>query len=210
MNEPSIPCCQFLSVTKMKQTAPFAVIVNPAANKGGAASRWAQIRTELTARLGAFEPRFTRAPGHATELARGALAEGARRIVAVGGDGTVNETLNGLLDPAGRLAVPEAVLCPIPAGTANELCRALGHLEQPTRAYEAAAGSGTRAIDLLSVRCQGLDGRPVDRFGYLIVSLGGAATISHRTSQSRWLKKLGSIAYLLMTPPVTLGYRSRA
>jgi diacylglycerol kinase (ATP) len=128
----------------MKESPAFGVIVNPAANKGGAASRWAQIRTELTARLGAFEPRFTKAPGHATELARGALAEGARRIVAVGGDGTVNEALNGLLDGAGRLVVPDAVLCPIPAGTANELCRALGHLEHPMRAYEAAAGAGTR------------------------------------------------------------------
>jgi diacylglycerol kinase (ATP) len=193
----------------MKENQGLAVIVNPAAQKGGAASRWIEIRTELTARLGPFEPRFTQAPGHATELARGALAEGARRIVAVGGDGTINETLNGLLDPAGRLTVPDAVLCPIPAGTANELCRALGHLAHPLRAYEAAAGSATRAIDLLRVRCQGLDGRPVERFGYLIVSLGGAATISHRTSQSRWLKKLGSIAYLLMTPPVTLGYRCR-
>jgi hypothetical protein len=55
----------------------------------------------------------------------------------------------------------------------------------------------------------GLEGRPVDRFGYLIVAIGAAATISHRTSQSRWLKKLGEIAYLLMTPPVTLGYRQR-
>ena len=59
------------------------------------------------------------------------------------------------------------------------------------------------------MRCAGLDGKPVERFGYLIVSIGGAATISHRTSQSRWLKKLGGIAYLLMTPPVTLGYRHR-
>jgi len=193
----------------MKESPTFAVIVNPAANKGGAAGRWAQIRTELTSRLGTFEPRFTTAPGHATELARRALAEGARRIVAVGGDGTVNETLNGLLDAAGQLTASDAVLCPIPAGTANELCRALGHLEHPMRAYEAAAGAGTRPIDLLRVRCQGLDGRPVERFGYLIVSLGGAATISHSTLQSRWLKKLGGIAYLLMTPPVTLGYRSR-
>ena len=105
--------------------------------------------------------------------------------------------------------VPDAVLCPIPAGTANELCRALGHLEQPMRAYEAAAGAGTRAIDLLRIRCEGFDGRPVDRFGYLIVALGGAAAVSHRTSQSRWLKKLGEITYLLMTPTVTLGYRHR-
>jgi diacylglycerol kinase family enzyme len=41
------------------------------------------------------------------------------------------------------------------------------------------------------------------------VSLGAAATISHRASQSRWAKKLGGIAYLLMTPPVTLGFRHR-
>jgi diacylglycerol kinase family enzyme len=97
----------------------------------------------------------------------------------------------------------------VPAGTANELCRALGHLDHPARAFDAAAGEGTRAIDLLRVRCCGLDGRPVDRFGHLIVSLGAAATISHRASQSRWLKKLGGIAYLLMTLPVTLGFRHR-
>lgn len=194
----------------MAPPLPVAVIFNPAAHKGGAAKRWPAIEAELTARLGAFKPHVTQAPGHATELARGALAEGARRIVAVGGDGTVNEVLNGLLDSSGRLSASDAVLCPVPAGTANELCRALGHLADPKRAYDAAASDATRAIDLLQVRCAGLDGRPVERFGYLIVSLGAAATISHRTSQSRWAKKLGGIAYFLMTPPVTLGYRNRA
>lgn len=190
--------------------ATVAVIVNPTAHKGGATRRWPAIRAELTARLGPFEPQFTAAPGHATALARAAIAGGARRIVAVGGDGTVNEALNGLLDPSGRLLDPDAVLCPVPAGTANELCRALGHLVDPRQAYDAAASPATRAVDLLRVRCVGLDGRPVERFGYLIVSIGAAATISHRTSQSRWAKKLGGIAYLLMTPPVTLGYRNRA
>src|SRR5512143_969608 len=117
-----------------------AVIVNPAANKGGAAARWPAIRVELERRLGAFAPLFTQKPGHATHLARTALAGGARRFVAVGGDGTVNETLNGLLDASGRLIEPDAVLCPVPAGTANELCRALGHLADPVRALDAAAG----------------------------------------------------------------------
>ena len=186
-----------------------AVIVNPAARKGGALARWPAIQAELAKRLGPVEPLFTQAPGHATQLARDALAQGVRRFVAVGGDGTVNETLNGLLDPSGRLVEPDAVLCPVPAGTANELCRALGHLAVAGRAFDAAASPRTQAIDLMRVRCEGLDGRPVDRFGYLIVALGLAATISHRTSQSRWLKKLGEIAYLLMTPPVTLTYRQR-
>ncbi|MDP1747840.1 MAG: diacylglycerol kinase family protein [Reyranella sp.] len=193
----------------MLEHASTAVIVNPAAHKGGAARRWPAIEAELAARLGAFAPQFTTAPGHATDLARAAVARGARRIVAVGGDGTVNEALNGLLDASGRLTAPDTVLCPVPAGTANELCRALGHLEHPARAYDAAAGAGTRPVDLLRVRCVDLAGRPVDRFGYLIVSLGAAATISHRTSRSRWLKKLGEVAYLLMTPVVTLGYRHR-
>jgi len=186
-----------------------AVIVNPAARKGGALARWPAIQAELAKRLGPVEPMFTEAPGHATHLARNALARGVRRFVAVGGDGTVNETLNGLLDPAGRLIEPDAVLCPIPAGTANELCRALGHLATAGSAFDAAASPRTQAIDLMRVRCTGLDGRPVDRFGYLIVALGLAATISHRTGQSRWLKKLGEVAYLLMTPGVTLGYRQR-
>ena len=130
--------------------------------------------------------------------------------MAVGGDGTVNEVLNGLIDDSGRLIAADAVLCPIPAGTANELCRALGHLGDPALAYAAAASDSSRPIDLVRVRCAGLDGQPVERFGYLIVSMGAAATISHRTSRSRWIKKLGGIAYLLMTPPVTLGYRNRA
>jgi diacylglycerol kinase (ATP) len=187
----------------------IAVIVNRTARKGGAARQWPALQAALSARLGPFVPRFTEAPGHATELARAAVAEGARRIVAVGGDGTVNETLNGLLDASGRLVAPDAVLCPVPAGTANELCRALGHLEHPTRALEAAAGTGARPVDLLRVRCVDLAGQEVERFGYLIVSLGAAATISHHTSRSAWLKKLGEIAYLLMTPVVTLGYRHR-
>lgn len=188
----------------------FAAIVNPAANKGSAARRWSAIEAELRARLGRVEPLFTNAPGHATALTREAIAGGARRIIAVGGDGTVNEVLNGMLDPGGRLIAPDSVLCPVPAGTANELCRALGHLARPAAAFDAAAGSSSRPVDLVRVRCRGLDGADVQRFGFLIVSLGSAATISYRTSRSAWLKKLGQIAYLLMTPVVTLGYRHRA
>src|SRR5215471_1748689 len=156
----------------MKERPEAAVIVNPAARKGGAGRRWPAIQAALAQRLAPFEPRFTEAPGHATTLARAALAEGLRRMVAVGGDGTMNETLNGLLDPDGRLHAADAVLCPVPAGTANELCRALGYLDDPLRAVEAAAGPRTRAVDLMRVRCQGFADGPVDRFGYLIVSLG--------------------------------------
>src|SRR5260370_15802430 len=98
----------------MRDRPKIAVVVNPAAHKGGAGKRWPAIQAELVRRLGPFEPLITKAPGHATHLARAALAEGARRFVAVGGDGTGNETLNGLPEPSGRPIPPRAQLFPRP------------------------------------------------------------------------------------------------
>ncbi|MBL8675036.1 MAG: diacylglycerol kinase family lipid kinase [Rhodospirillales bacterium] len=183
------------------------VIVNPMANKGSSARRWPERRSRLEAALGPLDVAFTTRPGEATALARAALAEGCRRFVAVGGDGTVNEVMNGLIHDD-RVA-EGVVLCPIPAGTANELCRALGHLATPDGAVAAIASGRTRTIDLVRADFAGFDGAPATRYGYLVASYGGAATISHRTSASPWLKKLGRFAYFLMTPVVTIGYRPR-
>ena len=63
----------------MRERPKIAVIVNPAAHKGGAGKRWPAIQAELVRRLGPFEPLITQAPGHATHLARMALAKGARQ-----------------------------------------------------------------------------------------------------------------------------------
>ena len=60
----------------MSDRPKIAVIVNPAAHKGGAARRWPAIQAELVRRLGPFEPRFTEAPGHATHLARTGAGRG--------------------------------------------------------------------------------------------------------------------------------------
>ena len=111
------------------------VFVNPAARKDGTARRWPEIRSRLEARLGPLDAVFSEQPGQMTALARQAVSDGVRRFVAIGGDGTVNETLNGMLDGDGQLLAPDSVLCPIPAGTANELSRALGHLDAPDLAF---------------------------------------------------------------------------
>ena len=66
---------------------------------------------------------FTECPGHATELAREALADGCERIVAVGGDGTMNETAQALVDSPAALAL-------VPCGSGNGLAL---HLGLPTR-----------------------------------------------------------------------------
>lgn len=69
----------------------------------------------------------TAAPGHATELAAQAVADGADLVIAMGGDGTVNEVLNGMANQKVPLAV-------IPAGTANVFCCETGIPRQPEKA----------------------------------------------------------------------------
>ncbi|WP_119419622.1 diacylglycerol/lipid kinase family protein [Desertibaculum subflavum] len=185
------------------------VVVNPAAGRGRAGRRWPEIEPAIRRFLPDAAVVFTEGPGDATEFARGGLARGARHIVAVGGDGTVNEALNGLVEA--DEVHPEAVLSPIPAGTANELCRALGLLATPDGPYRVLGREGRRRmIDMVRVECVGLDGRPVCRYGYLTAVFGAAAEISYRTSTSRYLKKLGGrFSYFAETLIVTLTYKHR-
>ncbi len=183
-------------------------IVNPAANTRRAGRRWPLWQPKLEAILGPLDVAFTSGPGDATKLACRAVNEGYRRLIAAGGDGTVNEVLNGVM-AAAPVAAAKTLLCPFPLGTANELCRALGHLAGPDGTLQALAGGHTRVIDVIRADFRDFDGRPATRYGYLVASFGAAAMISHRTSASRWLKKLGPIAYFLMTPVVTLTYQSR-
>jgi YegS/Rv2252/BmrU family lipid kinase len=183
------------------------VIANPAAKMGGAGRAWPEIAAKLTAAVGGFDVSHTTAPGEATQIARAAVAEGYDHVVAVGGDGTVNEVVNGLMrDDA--VANPAITLCPVPAGTANELCRGLGILAGD-RAFRAIAEGSRVRIDLGRVQCAGLDGgSPRTRYVFVAASFGSAAEISWRTSTSRYIKRLGGeLSYYLVTLIVVLSYK---
>lgn len=182
------------------------VIVNPAARKGRAGQHWPERQARLEAAIGRFDTVFTTAPREATAIARDAVARGCDTIVAVGGDGTVNEVLNGLLD-GDAMANPAVTLCPLPSGTANELARALGILEVD-RAIEAIAKGRRAHIDMGRTRCTGFDGRPKTQHVFIAASFGSAAEISYRTNNSRIIKRLGAeLSYYMVTVLVTMRYR---
>ena len=182
------------------------VIANRMARKGGCGRNWPQIEARLRRHLPRFDLRFTEGPGHGTQLAREALAQGCDTFVAIGGDGTVNEVVNGMVAD-GAMARPDLALCPVPAGTANELCLALGLSADEDAAYRNVVEGAARRIDLIDVRCAGLAGGEAQRYGYAIACFGAAAEISYRTSASRFLKKLGGrFSYYYQTLLVTLTY----
>lgn len=115
----------------------------------------------------------------AVEYTKGALAGGATRVIAVGGDGTVNAVVQACVGSAASIGV-------IPRGTANDFAFALGLLElEPAAHFEIATGSSTRAVDVVRVG---------DSLCINALSIGDGARITHETSGA--LKGvLGALGY---------------
>lgn len=109
----------------------------------------------------------TEARGHATQLARAAVAEGASVVAAIGGDGTVSEVALGLLGSDADLAI-------IPAGTGNDLVRALGLPTTP----EAAADNAARGVPFL-LDVWSLNGRPFFNVASIGLDAAVAANLAH-------------------------------
>jgi len=111
---------------------PLFAIVNPAAAGGRCGARFARWRAKDGADFD-LEVVFTEGPRHAREIAEKARSAGRRRLLSVGGDGTLFEVVNGLLPGTGAGPVDLAVL---PLGTGNSFSRDLGieSLEDASRA----------------------------------------------------------------------------
>ncbi len=92
------------------------IIVNPASAGGRTGRNWAATAARLRAAGLDFDAALTSCRGEAIDLARRATMEGRPLVVAAGGDGTVNEVANGLLD-AGETARGRSRLGVLPTGT---------------------------------------------------------------------------------------------
>jgi diacylglycerol kinase (ATP) len=121
-------------------------IVNPVAAGGKTGKVWTSIEEELRSLGLSFDHRFTDAPGHATILAREGVEKGYDMVVAVGGDGTVNEVVNGLMSPGGDKA--EAILGVVITGRGSDLARTIGIPSHYREACARLAGERTTTIDL--------------------------------------------------------------
>ena len=158
----------------------ITAIVNPAAGHGKALETWAKVRAHLK---GAVETVRTEGPGHATRIAAQALAQGADTIVAVGGDGTINEVVNGFFEQD-RLISNRASLAIVPHGTGSDFIKML---QLPPDAETAAAviqAKNHRLLDLMKVRYTKLDGTPASRYAINITSFGMGAAVASRVNRS--------------------------
>ena len=185
------------------------VIVNPTAGQGAGGKAWPAIEARLRAALGEIDVSVTAHAGDEIGLARQALAEGHRHFIAVGGDGTMNGVLNGIMGEDAP-AHDDVRLSVIPAGTSNEMARAIGVHGDVDGAVEAIAAGRERRLDLLRADCAGPTGGDLRRYAVLAISWGDAAEVVYRTNNARFLKKLGGrFSYYINALVVTLTYPTR-
>ncbi len=154
----------------------YLVVVNPV-GRGGHAQRQGMWLLNKMRRMGIeHEALFTEKAGHARELVAN-WVDDVDTVVAVGGDGTVNEVINGIMNSSQRgrrLAV-------FPSGTADDFARNMGIPRDRDKALKVLLGDRERTIDLMEVN---------GRFAGVTVGIGLDAEIAYRSYQSKRFRLL--------------------
>ena len=186
-------------------SAPAVAILNPRAAGGKTVRRWPRYAKEIEGRLGALETLETEHPGHATELVRQALARGAGLVIAVGGDGTVNEVVNGFFED-GKPVREGARLGYVPMGTGGDFQRTIQLPTEPGAVADCMATGRVWPIDVAKIRLVGHDGAPLERCFINLASFGMGGDVSIK-AKNCWATKLdGKLAFLWATFAVFFQY----
>jgi len=169
------------------------VIANPRAGTGGR-----DVVGRLVAALGSSgivpDVVDTHGPGDATRIAEDAVGSGTRFLVAVGGDGTVHEVVNGMVDAAsGTLRGQDPVLGVVPAGSGCDLVRTFGLDRPPEVLARHLAGPDVMRIDLGRVRLVDDEGRPTARVFANIAEVGFGGAVAR--AAMRLPRRLGERRY---------------
>jgi diacylglycerol kinase (ATP) len=185
---------------------PF-LIVNPEGANGRARKRFEALAPALRAELGEFDWQLTRARGDAVGIAREAAAR-SRLVVAVGGDGTASEVVDGLVED-GAMRHPELAFGYVPCGTGGDLQRTLACPADPARAARALARGVVRACDVGLLDYVGPDGRPRSRHFVNVADAGVGGVVAREVDRGLAKALGGKLSYLLASARALLSYRDQ-
>ncbi len=160
--------------------AGIYVVCNPIAGNGAAKRASEQIQAELEKRNIPFTYCTSDYAGHAVELSQQAVKNGADKIIAIGGDGTLREVATALKDTEVTLGI-------IPCGTGNDLSRALHIPHDTVKALEIALSGERRQMDAAMAN---------DELYFNVAGFGFDVDVLDATLLFKEKYKNGSIAYL--------------
>jgi YegS/Rv2252/BmrU family lipid kinase len=183
------------------------IICNPASRGGRTGRGWPQVAAGLRAAGLDFDVAMTTCAGEATELARAAVAEGRPLVVAAGGDGTVNEVANGILQAAGAGSASSR-LAVLPTGTGGDFRRTFGLPSEVREAAGVLKAGRTRRIDAGRVTCATPEGGTSARYFVNIASAGIGADVVERVNRGRKVVN-GEVTFLIASVAVLLSWRNK-
>jgi YegS/Rv2252/BmrU family lipid kinase len=190
--------------------AEAVAILNPQAAGGSVRRRWPEYEKAIRRRIPHLEVRWSERPWHAAELTQQALEQGAERIIAVGGDGTLHEAVNGFLSHAAAGA-PRACLGYLPMGTGGDFQRTLRAPTDPESAAAYLAEARVAAIDVGRVRFLGTDDATVSqRYFVNLLSFGMGGDVSVAAKDNIFCKINGKAAFLWATLQVFFRYPGKS
>jgi diacylglycerol kinase (ATP) len=160
------------------------VIVNPTSASGTTGSSWPRLASDLSSHFGGFKNVFTSRPGDATALASEAAKKGVSLIIACGGDGTVSEVANGILNSGKNVE-----LGILPSGTGGDFRRTLEIPSQPRAAARILRTGRSRRIDVGRVTFVDVNGKEATRYFLGVASCGMSTKVIERVKDGgpNWL-----------------------
>ncbi|MBN1644069.1 MAG: diacylglycerol kinase family lipid kinase, partial [Dehalococcoidales bacterium] len=180
------------------------LIVNPAAGAGRTAKKWPHI-SRLLKKIGLkFEHDITEAPGHAIELAKAAVGKGYKFVVSVGGDGTINEIVNGLYSTG---MIKDVDLGIIGTGTGSDYIRTIGVSKYYQIACQHLLNPRKISVDLGLVESLN-NNVPIRRIFANFAGLGFDAEVVRATTK-KYKSLGGKPAYLMGLLSTLLTYKNR-
>ena len=183
---------------------PMTLICNARAGRGGVAKCLPEVRSNLEQRQLEYEIRYTSGSGDATRLAREALEGGSRFLVAVGGDGTVHEVVNGMIDED-KPVNAEAVFGVVAAGTGSDFIKTFGIPAMPAHAVAHLDGPESFPIDIGKITYSHNDAETVRYFANIAQVGLGPEIVDRAQRLPRWL---GPTVYLVAFWLSIRSYRS--
>jgi YegS/Rv2252/BmrU family lipid kinase len=182
-------------------------VVNPKSANGATGRRWGELAATIARSLSDFGVEFTRAPMDAVAITRQALKAGYECVVAVGGDGTINEVTNGFFED-GRVLNADAALGVLPRGTGGDFRRTFDWDTDFDAAVQRLKRPDTRPFDVGRLEYRGPDGATAVRYFANVCSFGVSGRVDEQVNTSS--KVLGGrVSFLYASLKSLVGWRDQ-
>ncbi|KAL2892129.1 Sphingoid long-chain bases kinase 2 mitochondrial [Bienertia sinuspersici] len=198
------------SIKMPSRNSDLVFVVNPRGANGKTGKEWKKLLPFLRSRLSSdcnICESFTSGPCHATDITREAIREGANAVIAVGGDGTLHEVVNGFfwqgkpVSSHSEKSAHTTALGLIPLGTGSDFARTFGWKNDPYEAIERIAKGLRSRVDVGVITAE-------DKEPHYFINVADIHLTAKAGYYASRYKTLGNLCYVIGTLQAFMGHKN--